>query len=105
MDEKRFLLGQALRVKVIVRRRQRNSRCCQDGNREMVTVIETVSADGRVLPPMFIYKGSAHLMGWHAAVQNEEKATFAWSSKGWTDRELGLELVEPNFNRYSSSNM
>jgi len=71
----------------------------------MVTVIETVSADGRVLPPMFIYKGSAYSMGWHAAVQKEEKATFAWSPTGWTDRELGLQWVEQNFNRYSRSNM
>jgi hypothetical protein len=89
MDDKGFLLGQVLKVKVIICRRNRNSRYCQNGNREMVTVIETVSADGRVLPPMFIYKGSAHLMGWHAAVQQEVKATFAWSPKGWTDQELG----------------
>jgi hypothetical protein len=54
---------------------------------------------------MFINKGSAHLMGWHAAVQKEEKATFALSQLDWTDRELGLEGVEQNFNRYSSSNM
>jgi len=91
MDEKEFLLGQALKVKVIVCRRERNSHYCQDGTREMVAVIETVSADGRVLPPMFIHKGSAHLMRWHAGVQKEEKATFAWSPKGWTNRELGLE--------------
>jgi hypothetical protein len=71
----------------------------------MVTVIETVSADGRVLPPMFIYKASAHLMGWHAVVQKEEKATCAWSPKGWTDQELELEWVDQNFNRYSSSNI
>jgi hypothetical protein len=43
----------------------------------MVTVIEAVSADCRILPPMFIYKGSANLMGWHTVVQREEKATFA----------------------------
>ena len=39
---------------------------------------------------MYIYKGSAHLMGWHAGVKAEETATFAWSPKEWTDRELGL---------------
>jgi len=71
----------------------------------MVTVIETVSAEGQALPPMYIYKRPAHLMGWHAAVQKEEKARFAWSPKGWTDWKLGLEWVEQNFNCYSSSNM
>jgi hypothetical protein len=63
MDEKGFVLGQALKCKVIVRAGRKNPRYVQDGNREMVTVIECVSADGRVLPPMYIYKGSAHLLG------------------------------------------
>ena len=40
MDEKRFMLGQALKVKVICRR---NPHYTQDGNREMVTVIECAS--------------------------------------------------------------
>jgi len=31
---------------------------------EMVTVIEWISADGRVLPPLYICKGFSHLMGW-----------------------------------------
>jgi len=43
---------------------------------------------------MYIYKGSRHLLGWHAGVQDKEQATFAWLTKGWTDNELGLEWVE-----------
>ena len=50
---------------------------------------------------MYIYKGSVHLMGWHAGVQGKEAATFAWSPKGWTDRELGLAWLERNFERYT----
>jgi hypothetical protein len=102
MDEKGFLLGIALKVKVICRRGRKNPRYSQDGNREMVTVIECVSAAGKVLPPMYIYKGSVHLMGWHAGVEAEEQATFAWSPKGWTDRELAMEWVERNFEKYTS---
>jgi len=101
MDEKGFMLGMALKVRVICRRGRRNPRYTQDGNRELVTVIETVSADGRVLPPMYIYKGVQHLIGWHAAVIKANKATFATSPKGWTDNELGLEYLEKNFNRYT----
>ena len=59
MDEKGFLLGIALKVKVICRRGRKNPRYSQDGNREIVTVIECVSAAGEVLTPMYIYKGSA----------------------------------------------
>ena len=84
------MLGQALKVKAICRRGHRNPQYVQDGNQEMVTVLECVSADGSVLPPMYIYKGPSHLMGWHAAVQAQEKATFACSKTGWTDRVLGV---------------
>jgi hypothetical protein len=101
MDEKGFLLGQALKVKVICRKGRKNPRYSQDGNREMVTVIECVSADGRVIPPMYIYKGTMHLMGWHAGVTSQREATFAWSKKRWTDRELGLEWIKGNFQEYT----
>jgi len=60
----------------------------------MITVIETVSAHCHVLPSMYIYKCSAHLMGWHAAVQKKEIATFAWWLNGLTDREVGFKWVE-----------
>ena len=92
---------QALKVKVICRRGHRNPYYTQDGNREMVIVIECVSAYGSLLPPMYIYKGSSHLMGWHASVHAQEKATFAWSKTGWTIRVLGLEWLVENFDKYT----
>jgi len=102
MDEKGFLLGQALKVKVICRRGRKNPHYTQDGNRKIVTVtIECIAADGRVIPPMYLYKGGKHLLGWHAGVQDKEQATFAWSTKGWTDNVLGLEWVEQNFEKYT----
>jgi hypothetical protein len=65
----------------------------QSGKREMVTVIETVCADGSVLPPFYIMKGSTHMKGWYAGVKLNEKAVFATSPKGWTDTELGQEYL------------
>jgi len=102
MDEKGFLLGQAFKVKVICRRGIKNRNYTQYGNCKMVTVIECIAADGRVIPPMYIYKGGKHLLGWHAGVQDKEEAIFAWSTKGWTDNELGLEWVEQNFEKYTT---
>ena len=40
-------------------------------------------------------------MGWHAAVHAQEKATFAFSKTGWTDRVLGLEWLAENFDNYT----
>jgi len=102
MDEKGFLLGQAQKVKVICCRGWKGPHYAQDGNREIVTVIQCISSDGRVIPPMYMYNGSRHLLGWHAGVQDKEQATFAWSTKGWTNNELGLEWVEQNFEKYTT---
>ena len=77
MDEKGLLLDIALKAKVTCCRSRKNPRYIQDGNRELVTVIECVSAAGEVLPPMYTYKGSAHLVGWQAGVVAKETATFA----------------------------
>ena len=64
MDEKGFMMGVALRYKVISKKSQRSAKKTQDGSREWVTVIETVSGDGQVLRPMIINKEQAHYMEW-----------------------------------------
>lgn len=90
-------MGRSSRVKVICRRGKKNTRKTQDGNREIITVIETVSAAGVVLPPMIIYKGQAHYKGWTALVQAGDRAFFAISDKGWTSRSIGIEYMTRNF--------
>jgi len=84
MDKKGCMLGQAAERKVLGRVGRRNPHLKQDGNREMVTDIETVSATGHVLPPHIIYRGRSHLMGWHAGVKGDEdvQVRFAYSPKG-----------------------
>jgi len=54
MDKKGFMMGVALRCKVICKKGPRAGKLTQDGSREWVTVIEAVSGDGRVLRPMII---------------------------------------------------
>jgi hypothetical protein len=82
MDEKRFLLGQALEVKVICHRDRKNPQYTQDQHCELVTVLDCIAADGRVIPCMYIYTGSRHLLGWHTGIPDKEQATLAWSNKG-----------------------
>ena len=101
MEEKDFQLRQARKVKLICRRDRKNRCYTQHGDRAIVTPIECIVVDGRVIPPMYINKGSRHLIGWHAGMQEKEQATFAWSTKGWTDIELRLEWVEQNFEKYT----
>jgi len=78
-----------------------NPHYTQDGNREMVTVIECIAADDRVILPMYIYRGGMHQVRWHDGVQDKEQATFASSTEDWSNNELGLDWVELNFEKYT----
>src|SRR5690606_27719663 len=51
---------------------------------------------GFILPPFLIYKGSHHYMGWHRLSKNLDIDDYqsSYSSKGWTNRELGLEWLK-----------
>ena len=59
--------------------KKKNTRKNEMGKREMITVIETVSAVGSVLPPMIIDKGQAHYKGWTALLKARDRAFFAIS--------------------------
>ena len=102
-DEKGFMMGLATRVKVICKREKKNTWKRQLGKREMITVLETVSAGGSVLPLMIIYKGQAHYKGWTALVEEEDEAFFAVSDKGWTSRTISLDYLTNNFEPHTSA--
>ena len=93
MDKKGFLMGLAARSKVICSYRYGSFPVSDDGNRELLTCIETVSAAGHVLPSCIIYKGTAHYMGWHTftgSATGTEDFQFSYSPRGWTNRVLSL---------------
>lgn len=100
-DEKGFILGYSAKAKVICRSGRRNPNVAQDASRELITVVETVSVGGLVLPPWVIYKGKGHYMGWHQET-NDANAVFAYSNNGWTDNNMGLRWLREHFDVYSS---
>ena len=59
MDEKGLQMAKSVRVKVICVRGRKSPPLVQDGNRELITAIETIAADGTFLPSMIIYKGKS----------------------------------------------
>ena len=98
VDEKGFRQGISDRAKVIVRWRERGmtAKVATDGKRELITVIECISGDGQVLPPMIIYKGAGHYMGWYQHLDPEVVGDykFVYTSSGWTNQVLGLEWIK-----------
>jgi len=63
----------------------------KDGNRELITVIETICEDGTVLLPLVIYKGAKRYMD---PDSEAGEYLFAISPKGWTNRKLGMEWLK-----------
>ncbi|PWW71669.1 hypothetical protein C7212DRAFT_233108, partial [Tuber magnatum] len=98
LDEKGFMIGVALRCKVICSKSPRAVRLTQDGSWKRVTVMEAVSGDGWVPRPMIINKGQAQSMGWYAKLKKKDLATFGVSDKGWSNEALGLRWLKEVFN-------
>lgn len=64
MDEKGVQLGVGQRVYALVQRSQETVNQIEDGNRELVTIIEAVCADGSVIPPSVVFKGVKRDLEW-----------------------------------------
>lgn len=107
MDEKGCMIGVIGRSKRVFSRAvyeaEGRAKVIQDGNREWVTVLASVCADGSSLPYAIIYaaKNSNIQDNWVNDMDPEEDVAFVASSEsGWTDNELGLawlrDVFQPN---------
>ncbi len=90
MDEKGLALGGADKARVICPKTSFQVYKSQDGNREWVSLIECISADGRLLAPFIIFKGKRHMKAWYDVLE-DENAHIGLSENGWTSNTLGSE--------------
>ena len=120
MDEKGVQLGVGKCIAAIVDRSQKNVYNLENGNCELVTIIETVCADGFALQPTVIFKGKWVNLSWTKSnpchARSIKKAlhlicrtmTFfqlsvACSPNGWTDQELGAKWLKRDFEPMSAA--
>ena len=80
-------MGLAGRAWVICRSSTKHANVTQDGNLESATVIETISADGTVIPLFIIFNRKSHSEGWYCFVKKEDNTVFVVLDKGWIDQE------------------
>jgi hypothetical protein len=64
MDEKGVQLGIGARITAMIDRDQKTAYSIEDGNRELVTVIEAICADGSILHPSVIFQGVRRNSEW-----------------------------------------
>jgi hypothetical protein len=71
-----------------------------DSNREFVTLIACICADGTYTPVALIYKGESHDLqdSWVDQIEDSDEVYFAASANGWTCDSLGLQWLQKIFN-------
>ena len=106
MDEKGFSLGTMTKQYRIFTKeavqRKRVLGHSQDGNREWITIIATICADGSWCPPAIIFAGKTPYLqtSWVDDVElGQHNASFATSPNGWTNDALGVAWLDQVFNK------
>jgi hypothetical protein len=95
-DETGFAMGLISSQKVVTRAEYYGRRSLlRPGNREWVTAIEAICADGYSLPPCVIFKGKVAIAGWFNNLPRDWR--FEVSDNGWTTDEIGLRWLEMHF--------
>ncbi|KKA22268.1 hypothetical protein T310_3703 [Rasamsonia emersonii CBS 393.64] len=86
--------------------RSERPRTVIQGNREWVTIIETVSSKGIHIPPVIILKAASQQAAWYQEPTLSKDWWIATSENGWTTDEIGLrwlkEVFEPYSRRYTT---
>jgi DDE superfamily endonuclease/Tc5 transposase-like DNA-binding protein/Psq-like protein len=102
-DETGFAMGLISSQKVVTRAEYYGRRSIlQPGNREWVTAIEAICADGYSLPPCVVFQGKVYIAGWF-----ESNLPSDWrievSNNGWTTDEIGLRWLQKHFIPHTNS--
>ena len=109
MDEKGFLIGFLKKSKRVFSKTAFESKKMlgniQDGNREWITLVASICADGSALPPALIYKGSGNIQdSWVQDLElDKHLAFFSSSPTGWTNDHLGFEWLTKVFERHTKT--
>lgn len=94
-DETGFQMGVIGSMKVVTgSERRRKPDLVQPGDREWVTVIQSICAAGYTTPPFIIYKGRVHLSAWYEETDIPHNWKLSVSENGWTNNDLGLEWLK-----------
>jgi hypothetical protein len=109
MDGKGFLLGRTLRSKRIFSKQlweqKKVTQALQDGNREWITTMATICADGSWIDPAIVFEAKGGLCNaWLCNVDPEKHHCFFTTSlSGWSNDKVGLAWLKNVFERCTKS--
>jgi hypothetical protein len=106
MDEKGFSLGTMTKqYRVFTKEAVTKKRVlgyAHDGNREWITILATICADGSWCPLAIIFAGKTPYLqtSWVDDVElGRHNASFSTSPNGWTNDKLGVAWLEEVFDK------
>jgi hypothetical protein len=103
MDGKGCMLGILTRSKRVFSRRLyeegKIKAHIQDGNREWITLLACICADGLALEPALIYQSASDSIQdtWLQALMPEDRGYICSSPSGWTNNDIGLSWLKQVF--------
>ncbi|KAJ0129784.1 Early endosome antigen 1 [Fusarium oxysporum f. sp. albedinis] len=94
-DKTGFMMGIIMAGMVITgSERQGRPKSVQPGNREWITIIQAINAEGQSIAPFIIGAGQYHLANWYRECDLPGDWVIATSQNGWTNNKLGLEWLK-----------
>jgi hypothetical protein len=89
---------------VIVTRgeRYRRPKKVQPRNREWVTVIQAINAEGWAVQPFIVFAGQNHLSNWYQESNLPGDWVITTTPNGWTDNQTGLDWLK-HFDRCTAN--
>jgi hypothetical protein len=109
IDEKGFIIGVIRKTKRVFNKalykERQYKQPSHDGNREWVTVIGAICADGSHLPPAVIYPAASEKVqaNWvHDINPDTHNLRFSVSPSGWTNDDLGVAWLQQVFDPVTS---
>ena len=94
MDESGFQIGMGWSQKIITKDVCQQSYIGSVSNCELVTVVEAISGDGKVIPLQIILSGKIHQEWWYTCTSLEEDALVSVSNSGFSNDQLSLEWIK-----------
>ncbi|KAM5515600.1 transposase [Fusarium oxysporum f. sp. phaseoli] len=94
-DETGFMMGMIESGMVVTSSERRGRpKKVQPGNREWITVIEAINAEGQSIAPFIIGSGQYHLANWYRECDLPGDWVIALSENGWTNNQRGLDWLK-----------
>ena len=92
MDESGIRIGQGKKEKVlIIYNKAARYKAGKAFSYKSVIIIETVCADGHVIPPLIIFKGKTHQMRWYLETAIPDSYTIGISNTAYINNKIALK--------------